>query len=68
MEGKSASAVLVLVIRSSSIPDNKWNHSSNVVQAMVGLNTVLLLLLVLVGSFSLFVDKDEGEAVAVMLL
>ncbi len=64
--GKSAS--VVLVICSSSIPDNTQKHSSNVAEVMVGSNTVVLLLvlLVLVDSFSLFVDKDE--AVAVMLL
>jgi hypothetical protein len=64
--GKSAS--VVLVICPSSIPDNRRKHSSNVAEVMVGSNTVVLLLvlLVLVDSFSLFVDKDE--AVAVMLL
>jgi hypothetical protein len=43
-------------------------HSSNVAEVMVGLNTVVLLLvlLVLVDSFLLYLDKDE--AVAVMLL
>jgi hypothetical protein len=67
-----AGASVVLVICSSSIPDNTRKHSSNVAEVMVGSNTVVLLLvlllvlLVLVDSFSLFVDEDE--AVAVMLL
>jgi hypothetical protein len=64
--GKLAS--VVLVICSSSIPDNTRKHLSNVAEEMVGSNTVvvLLVLLVLVDAFSLFVDEDE--AVAVMLL
>jgi hypothetical protein len=61
-------ASVVLVICSSSIPDNTGKHSSNVAEVMVGSNTVVLLLvlLVLVDSFLLFVDEDEE--VAVMLL